>query len=59
VMWVLFVGCFSDRARLVTLATASVITYLPKLFRSYRRSQLPGPDGRILPALPVAGGHRP
>lgn len=37
VMWVLFVGCFSDRARLVTLATASVITYLPKLFRSYRR----------------------
>jgi hypothetical protein len=36
-VWVLFVGRFSDRARLVTLATASVVTYLPKLFRSYQR----------------------
>jgi len=36
-MWVLFMGRFSDRARLVTLAAASVVTYLPKLFRSYRR----------------------
>ncbi|MGA2804927.1 MAG: hypothetical protein ABSF89_11140 [Acidimicrobiales bacterium] len=35
--WVLFVGRFSDRARLVTLTAVSVVTYLPKLFRSYRR----------------------
>ena len=35
--WALCVGRFSDRARLVTLATVGVITYLPKLFRSYRQ----------------------
>jgi len=33
----LIVGDATDRARLVTLVTASVVTYLPKLFRSYGR----------------------
>ncbi len=36
-MWVLLVRRFSDRTRLFTLFAASVVTYLPKLFRSYRR----------------------